>query len=397
MKLENKHELYKRIFFTFFMLAIYVAGKSIVLYGVAGDEAQQTGVQSYITSFFSGDRYQKTVMALGVMPYINASLLVQVISALKSANSRAKISKQKQDRWMLIAAVIISGLMAVAQATSFTYRSDAGPKILVMIIAALELFGGAMLTFYLCSANEKHGIGASMPIIMFNVITTLAETLQLNHFWHYPFMFVIIAFVTAGTIFLENSIIKIPLQRVSIHNIHADQNYMAYKRNPVGVLPVMFATAAFLVPQYFVRLLVFIFPKNKTLSNILDGMVLTRPLGVKIYLIIVFLLTIIFSFIMLNPMESAHQLQKNGDSIVGVYAGKDTRRLLVKIVVKWSIISGILQTGCMALFLIMSLEKVIPVALAMLPSSAMILVSIICTFVQETGTYYRYDAYSFFM
>ncbi|RRF92467.1 MAG: hypothetical protein DUD26_06775 [Eubacteriaceae bacterium] len=399
MEIQKTHELSKRILFTIFVLVVYLTGKNILLYGVSAGGGRLIGVtvQSSLTMMFSGDRYQRTIMALGIMPYINASLLVQVISALKSANSRAKISKQKQDRWMFIAALAITVLMAVVQSADLTFRASAGPLFWVRLIVILEMIGGAMLTYALCTANEKRGIGAPMPIILLNVLTTLIENLSVHHYTHYPVLIAISAVVVAGTAFLENSIIKVPLQRVSIHNIHADQNYMAYKRNPVGIMPVMFATAAFIVPRYAVRLLAYLFPESQSLAEIRQNMVMTRPLGIGVYLVIIFVLTIGFSFIMLNPKESARQLQKNGDSIVGIYAGKKTTRYLVGLVLKWSVISGCLQAGCMAVSLILSLQGAIPTALAMIPSSAMILVSIVCSLVQEIGTYHRYDAYHFFM
>lgn len=115
------------------------------------------------------------------------------------------------------------------------------------------------------------------------------------------------------------------------------------------------------------------------------------------YLIIIIMLTIVFSFIMLNPKESARQLQRNGDSIIGIYAGEKTTAYLVGTVWKLSLISGTLQAACMCLSLVLSVRGAIPAVLAMVPSSAMILVSILCGMAQEISTYWRYDRYSFFL
>ncbi|MGN0241650.1 MAG: hypothetical protein ACI4CS_08185 [Candidatus Weimeria sp.] len=398
IKLKS-YEMPKRILFTVLVLVIYLAGRCIELYGIASDTGASTGVnaQSLVTMMLSGNGYQRTIMTLGVMPYINASLLVQVFSALKSANSRAKISKQRQNKWMLNVCIVLAVFMSLINTAGISIRADAGPELAVRAVIAAEMFAGAMLTFFLCTTNENRGIGASMPIILINVISTLTGNLSANHFFRYPMLIVASLLVVAATAYLENSLIKLPLQRTSIHNIHADKNYMAYKRNPVGIMPVMFASAAFLVPQFILRLLVLLFPENKGIKHALDEMVMTRPLGIAVYLIIILILAIVFSFIMLSPMESSRQLQKNGDSIIGIPAGNKTRNYLVLLVLRLSIISGLLQAGCMAIFLILSMEKIIPVALAWVPSSAMILVSIICSFIQEIGSYIRYDAYSFFL
>lgn len=393
------HELIKRILFTVLILAIYLVGRSIILYGVPDDTELAHGLtaQNVVITMLSGDVYQRTIMALGVMPYINASLLVQVISAFKSAGSRAKVSKQKQERWMIIAAVIITVFMAIIHTQGM--EIDPGPLSMgaAKFIVLLEIIGGAMLTFFLCETNEKNGIGASMPIIMVNVITSFVGTLNSSHFLNYPYLILACAIVVIATAYLENSLVKIPLQRVSIHNIHADENYLAYKRNPVGIMPVMFASAVLMAVQYFFIMLEMIFPDNRTLPKILDQLSTTKPAGIILYLLIIIGLTYAFAFIMLNPMETARALQRNGDSIIGIYAGKDTRRYLVRQVLGLSFTSGLLQAGCMAVFLILAYANVIPAALAMIPTSVMILVSIICTFTQEISTYYRYDSYKFFI
>lgn len=393
---SKTHELRNRILFTVFMLAVYLIGKSIILYGADTSDRGTVNGQYMVAMMFSGDRYHNTLMALGIMPYINASLLVQIVTAFRSSDARAKISKQRSDRWMLITTVVIAAFMAVIQSADVSLLPGAGPEKLVRGVVILEMFAGAMITYFLCMKNEDLGVGASMPIILVNILTSLAGSISANHFFRYPRLMVLCAVVVAATAFLENSIIKIPLQRVSIHNIHADKNYMAYKRNPVGIMPVMFATVAFVIPRYFVRMLTLIFPENVRLAEIRRSMVMTKPEGIAVYLVIVVLLSVAFSFIMLNPMESARQLQKNGDSIIGVYAGEKTKKYLVRLVLRLSVVSGLLQAAGMALSLIMMLKGELPVALAMMPSSAMILVSIICSTAQEIATYRRYDAYKFF-
>lgn len=133
------------------------------------------------------------------------------------------------------------------------------------------------------------------------------------------------------------------------------------------------------------------------LVSISDNMVLTRPLGVAVYLVLIVALAVLFSFLMLNPRETAHQMQRNGDSIVGMYAGEQTKRFLTSTVLRWSLISGVLQASCMAASLVLSMQEMIPAALAMDPTSTMIVTSIVCSLGQEIASYYRYDAYRFFM
>ncbi|MGN1383323.1 MAG: hypothetical protein ACI4W2_10980 [Eubacterium sp.] len=398
MKGLQTHELRNRLIFTFIVLAVYLLGRCIPLIG-AGAGGSTQGIAStreLAAMMFSGDRYQTSLMALGVLPYINASLLVQIVSALRSVNSRARVSKQKMDRWMIIVTTIFAAGMSAAEALNLA-SSARGNMILTGILAALEMFAGAMLTCLLCMKNEKYGIGASMPIILMNILVSLAATMSAHHFFRYPLILLVCVIVIAVTVFMENKLIRLPLQRVSVHNIHAEQNYIAYKLNPTGIMPVMFATAAFLVPRYVVLLLSYLFPSSRGIAETRQNMVMTRPLGIAVYLIIVVLLSVIFAFIMLNPRESARQLQRNGDSIIGVYAGQKTTAYLVGLVWKLSLFSGFLQALCMGMSLIPSSRGMLPSALAMIPSAAMILVSILCSLIQEIQSCRRYDAYSFFL
>lgn len=398
MDMRQTHELRNRLLFTALVVAAYMLCRSILLYGVAADEmVGGSGAQYFLSTLVSGDRYRMTVMALGIAPYLNASLLVQIIFAFRNSTSRAKISKIQSDRWMRWVSVVFSVVMAVVQSYGLSYRPDAGPLWLVRSIVILEMFGGAMLTSLMCLENERHGVGASMPIILLNIVLSLAQNMSANHFFEFPAIALLCLVAIAATAYMENSMIKVPLQGVSIHNVHADQNYLAYKRAPMGIMPVMFASSAFLLPYYLVHMLAGLYPENAMLVSISDNMVLTRPLGVAVYLVLIVALAVLFSFLMLNPRETAHQMQRNGDSIVGMYAGEQTKRFLTSTVLRWSLISGVLQASCMAASLVLSMQEMIPAALAMDPTSMMIVTSIVCSLGQEIASYYRYDAYRFFM
>lgn len=393
------HELRNRALFTALIVAVYLFCRSISLYGVAADDAA-TGpatAQDLLIMMLSGSHYRQTIMALGVAPYINASLLVQLVLAFRSASARAKISKARHERWRLATSIFFSFIMAVPLAYGLTYKTDLGPLWMLRLIVIAEVFIGAMLIYLFCALNERHGVGSSMPLILVNIATSLMQTLSAAHFFSFPWIILLCLAAIAGTIYMENSMIRIPLQRVSIHNVHADQNYLAYKRSPMGIMPVMFAASAFLLPYYLVDWLFYLFPGSAPLAYASENMILTEPLGVAVYLALIIALAVLFSLLMLNPRETARQLQRNGDSIIGMYAGKQTERYLFGVVLKWSLISGALQTVCMAVSLTLSLAGQIPTSLALIPASAMIVVSIACSLTQEIKAYYRYDAYRFFM
>ena len=129
MDVQRVHELRNRTLVTVLAVAVYMFCRTIVLYGVSVDDAtaRAAGAPNLLSMMLSGDRYRITVMALGVAPYINASLLVQILFAFRSASSRAKISKMQHERWRLVTSIAFALVMAVMLAFGLTFEEGAGP------------------------------------------------------------------------------------------------------------------------------------------------------------------------------------------------------------------------------------------------------------------------------
>ena len=99
--------------------------------------------------------------------------------------------------------------------------------------------------------NKKYGIGESSPIIFVNVVKNLIFIFGRENVWHYKLLCILLFFEVLFLIVMESYIVKMPLQKAMINNVHADQNYLGFKLNPVGIMPVMIGTALFSIPQNF--------------------------------------------------------------------------------------------------------------------------------------------------
>ena len=130
---------------------------------------------------------------------------------------------------------------------------------------------------------------------------------------------------------------------------------------------------------------------------ILDKLDLTNIVGAGVYLGIVFILNILFSFIMLAPGEMADHLQKGGDSIVGIYAGKKTKRYLRRKLLLLAFCRGCVLCLLMGVSLGLALREEISSDLALLPATAMILTGLLCPLYREVKAYWKFDSYSFFI
>lgn len=194
------------------------------------------------------------------------------------------------------------------------------------------------------------------------------------------------------TIIMENAEMRIPVQRVSIHNIYADKNYLAIKLNPIGVMPVMFTSAVFMLPQLLISLLNGLYPQNIRIVWWMENMTLTHPFGIGVYIGCEYLLTIGLSMLMISPKSITEQLLKGGDSIVNLHAGRDTRRYLRRTIWNISFISATVMGACVAVPLILQIKGNIDSTLSMLPISVMLLTSFWCNIFRELVSLYKYDS-----
>lgn len=399
MKKNKTHELIKRLLFTILILLVYIAGRSLLLYQVdpAAYELEELNSQNIMISMISGDRYQYTIFALGIMPYITATLIIWIIMAVRGAEYRARSSPQKIERLSLVLMFTIAAASAVSRAKDLVFRESGLALEVLQAIAILEMLTGAFIIYQMATLNKKHGIGGQTPLILVNILDNLVSTIQ-KFAWEELYeafgLFLIMAMVI---LIMENVIIRIPVQRVSIHNTYADKSYIAFKFDPIGVMPVMFAVSFFMIPQLAVRFLLFFYEDNSTLQLIYGKLNMTNSTGMAIYLGIIFGLNLLFSFIILMPGEMAGQLQKSGDSIVNVYAGKKTKRYLRRKLLLLCVLSGSIFCIMMGISLGLSVKGEISSELALFPATGMILTGILFPIYQEVKAYWKFDSYSFFM
>ena len=373
-------------------------GRSLLLFQIdtAAYELADLNSENLVLSMVSGDRYQYTVFALGIMPYFTGSLLVQIVLALLGSDIRSRFSPRRVERITLTVVFVITVAYAVSRVGDLIFIQGAIDVHWLRWIAVLEMVIGALIIYKLADMNKKYGIAAQTPLILVNILDNLASTIQKYSMQELRNIYFLCLVMAGVALVMENTLIKMPVQRVSIHSEYADKSYIAFKLNPIGVMPVMFASAFFILPKLMVRLLMYLV-KNPMLEQINGRINLNDPIGICVYMATIFTITVLFSFILLSPGNMAEQLQRGGDSIVGVYAGKKTRWYLRRRLLVLSFISGTVLSLLMGISLLYSLYGGIASKLAMLPSTAMILVSLACNLVQEIATYRRFDSYSFIL
>lgn len=398
-KKAKEHILLYKILYSLMVMFVYMIGRNIPLYGVEVEAYRDVDInaQSIIIQAVSGDMKNCSIFILGLWPYMLASMLIVLVVAIATLDKTRRISPKKVNIWTVTLMLIIGILQAYERVQNYIYKVDGTALIQAKTIAFVELIAGMLIVVYLGDRATKYGICGKTSVFLVNIVDGMMTMLVGQPFRKLWLIIVIGIIEIAVMLVLENTEKRIAVQRVSIHNIHADKDYIAYKMNPVGVTPMMFASAAFILPQSLFGLLNKLFPESGTIEWIYHRMNLTSVLGVWVYIAIIVILTIAFSFIMLTPGKTAEDLLKSGDSILGVYAGRETKRYLQGCVLSFSLISSVVIGICVGVPLFLQFGGYINSKLAMFPCSIMMFTGIWISFGREAEVYRNMDRYEPFI
>lgn len=399
-KEEKKESIIKyKLLYTFLILSVYLIGKNMPLYGIDLSMYLHHTVdaQGLLLQTITGDIYRCSLFALGISPYMISSMLIQVINAVQGSESRAKQSPKKTNWHILGLTLIFAIIQAILQVRNLFFKV-AGPELLLaQIVAGIEMVTGVMVILWLSERNKKYGIGGQTALIFVNILDGIRATLTGASIENLVLPLVISLGVMIVVLVMENAEFRIPLQRISIHNIYADKNYLAIKLNPIGVMPAMFSTAFFMIPQLVLTVLNWVFPYDRTILWLQHKMIMTEPLGMVVYIGILYCLTVGFSRVFVNPRELTEQFLKSGDSIEDIHAGKDTKRYLSKIITRISLFSACVMSMCLGVPLWLQFQGNIDNVLVTLPSSIMMMTGIWCNLYREIVAIKEMDDYKPFI
>ena len=400
MQFGRKDSILKyKLLYTALVLFIYLLGKNLPLYGIdlSAYVNQTLDTATLLIQAISGDVYRRSVFALGISPYMMASILVQMVVAFRSADAKARISPKKKNYIMLELTLIFALFQAVLQVRNLSFAVTGQRLMLAQVVSVVEMIAGAMIILWLSEQNKKYGVGGQTALIFVNILEGIVAILTKGSMESLVIPLLISLIVIMIMVILENAEKRIPVQRISIHNIYADKNYLAIKLNPIGVMPVMFSTAFFMLPQLLVTGLAWLFPGQETIIWWQENLVLTKPLGVIVYIAILYALTIGFSRVFLNPTETTEQFLKSGDSLVGIHAGRDTKRYLSRNITRISLFSATALSLCLSVPMVMQLNGYMDNSLSALPTSIMMLTGIWSNLYREVLSIRDMDAYEPFI
>ncbi len=341
-------DLRKRLLYTFGLIVIYRLGSYIVLPGIDASQIaalqQKTseGLVGLLNMFSGGAFGNASIFALGVMPYISASIVIQLLGVFLPSFQRlqreGESGRRKMNQYTRYLTILILAIQGPAYVASL--HSTLPPEAFVSSMsggwygafATLILIGGTMFVMWLGERITDRGIGNGISlIIMVGIIARLPLALRLELVEKFNATtggvlmliveFIILFFVFVGTIALVQAVRKIPVQYakriVGNKQYGGVRQYIPLKINAAGVMPIIFAQALMLFPLIFQR-----FDSTKGLAAVMGN---TNGFWYNfVYAVMVILFTYFYTAITVNPTNMAEEMKKNGGFIPGCKPGKKT-------------------------------------------------------------------------
>ena len=391
------HLMEKRLIFSLVIILVYLIFHKIPLNGLDMSKYQSVSLDlsALLTSMVNGSASQKCyVMSLGISPYITSGLIVMVLMAFRSKEAKARTSPMLQTRLIVAITFIVSLIQAIDTSSNLYYVEK---NLMNQLVCVFELMAGASLVQYLVMVNKQYGIGNAMPIIFINMLESLFTSFKGASIENLQIPLILSILAAMFMIFMELSEKHIPLQRVSVHNEYSEKDFLSIKYNPVGFMAILFSSIVFMLPRLICQFIYIFVKDNSTLIWVLENLNMQKTFGTVIYILTLFILTIVLSFLFVNPKEISENFLQNGDSIVDIPAGKPTIRYLSKYVLLFSFFSACISCGFLGVSLYMQLQGIVPAQLAMVPSTIMMSTGIFISFYTELRAYHDFDSYKRFI
>ena len=389
---SGNKDLRHRIYFTLTCLAIFVLGTSIRVPGTE-NLTSNLGFLELMNVIGGGALKNFSIFALGVMPYITASIITQLLQmdifpyftelAKQGHTGRQKINQIT--RYMGIAFAFIEGY-----AFAFAFIGKIGNPMQYMYIATV-LTAGTSLLLWMGDQMTQKGIGNGISlIIMAGIIATLPQmfitvftsfitfggtaqeiTLGVIKF----LLFVLVYFgIVIGMIFVEESERRIPIQYAnkSTSAYGASQSFMPIKINSAGVMPVIFASSLLSIPSIIAQVI-----KKEGFSLFVQKyLTYTTPVGFTLYILFIFCFAYFYTFIQLKPEEFAKNLQENGGYIPGIRPGEETKQYVSKILVHLTVLGATFLVIIAALPIVFSQLTNLPTSVSIGGTGLLIVVGV---------------------
>src|SRR5579875_1212906 len=361
-------DLRKRVLFTLGLLAVYRVGAYIPTPGIDTQrfsafftQNAQGGFLGYFDLFSGGMLRQMTIFALGIMPYITASIILQllqvVIPTLDKLQKEGELGRRKITQWTRYLTIVLAVLQSLGIA--FALQSSSGNFVMhpgwgFVSMTVLTFTAGSAFVMWLGEQITDRGIGNGMSLIIFvgciiglpSAAVSIYQNTFVTHQWPVLQMVAILAVMVAVVAFIvlvERGERRIPVQyakRVIGRRMMGGQStHLPLKVNAGGVIPIIFAASLLAIPQTIMQFQ--LVKNNPWLSSMLGTLGGAEPLYYLTYVILIIFFCFFYVSIIFNPNEAADNMRKYGGFIPGIRPGKSTAEYMDNILSKITVVGGL--------------------------------------------------------
>ena len=364
---SQTNDLRNRILFTVFILAVYRFGTFVPLPGIDPEQLQimmqsnQKGLLGMFNVFAGGAVSRMAIFALGIMPYISSSIIVQLLTGtsdyFKNLKSQGEIGRQKITQITRYGTVLLATVQGYG--LSIGLESSANlvidPGVFFKVSTVTTIVAGTMFLMWLGEQITQRGIGNGISLIIFSGIVAeipraLVTTFELGRTGAISTLMIITIFVLLVLtimfiVFMERALRKIlinyPKRQMGNKIYGGDSSHLPLKINSAGVIPAIFASALLLLPVTFSN---FNVSQNDTFQTIVSFFSQGQPLYMLLYASGIIFFTFFYTSITFNPTETAENLRKYGGFIPGIRPGESTAIYIDNILTKLTTIGALYLT-----------------------------------------------------
>ena len=360
-------DLRNRIFFTLLLLCVYRLGTYIPLPGIDSVSLQnlmqsnQKGLLGMFNVFSGGAVQRMALFALGIMPYISSSIIVQLLTGVseyfKNLKNQGEIGRKKITQFTRYGTVLLATIQGYG--VSVGLENSAGvvidPGTFFKVTTIISLVAGTIFLMWLGEQITQRGIGNGISLIIFSGIVAeipraLATTFELGRTGALSSTMIIgILLLVLGTVafivFIERAIRKVlinyPKRQMGTKIYGGESSHLPLKINTAGVIPAIFASALLLLPMTFSN---FSLSDSELFLNFSSMFSQGKPLYMLLYAAGIIFFSFFYTSIVFNPHETAENLRKQGGYVPGIRPGERTAYFLEEILTRLTTIGALYLT-----------------------------------------------------
>lgn len=396
-------DIRRKIIFTLLMLIVFRLGTFIPVPFTNNDAIDfmnnQQNVFGFLNTFGGGALQNFSIFAMGIMPYITASIIMQllqmdIVPKFTEWKKQGEMGRKKLAQFTRYFTIVLAFIQAIAMSIGFNALAGGllieDPGFMKFLVIAIVLTGGTAFLMWLGEQITAHGVGNGISIIIFAGIVAAVPNGAMQLYSQYfvnpgDQLFINIVIVAlillvglaviVGVVFVNQALRKIPVQYakrlVNRSPVGGQSTHLPLKVNAAGVIPVIFAVAFIIAPSTVAS-----FFEGKVAATITQIFDYTQPIGMVLYVALIIAFTYFYTFVQVNPEQMAENLQKQGGYIPGIRPGKNTETYLTRVINRLTFVGAIFLAAVSVLPIILGSLANLPTAVQIGGTSLLIVVGV---------------------